>query len=144
MQNEENVSYLFFKCNDSLYAIESNYVREITRNAAIYPLPFVPKYIKGVLNNYGQPFAVVDIALLMEEASLQSKLFMILNDDSCTALQISDILEFGSLEAKELHKISDDDDLNLFIGTVDFQGKEAPVLNIASLLQRVQNDVRES
>lgn len=144
MQKEDNVSYLFFKCNNNLYAIESNYVREITRNATIYPLPFVPKYIKGVLNNYGQPFAVVDIALLMEEPVLTSKLFMILNDDSCTALQISDILEFGSLESKELHKISDDDDLNLFLGTVDFQGQEAPVLNVSSILQRVQNDVRES
>ena len=58
----ESKSWLIFNCLSDSYAIESSCVREILRNNVVFPVPFVPSYVKGVLNFYGKPFAVIDFA----------------------------------------------------------------------------------
>ena len=48
----------------NLYAIPADSVKEILRDATVFPLPFVPPYVNGVLNRYGDPYVVIDSAVL--------------------------------------------------------------------------------
>ena len=57
----------------NLYAIPADSVKEILRDATVFPLPFVPPYVNGVLNRYGDPYVVIDSAVLEGKEAQQCR-----------------------------------------------------------------------
>ena len=127
-------TWLIFLISQKKYAVKSSDVVEIISDLSVYKLPFMPKYIEGLLNRRGEPFTVVnpnpifedDIKALPPEKSL----FMIFKrDDDQLALHISDILLFTKIEDNFFKQIPDATEESFFLGTVGYDGEEIPVLN---------------
>ena len=116
------------------FAIPSNDVVEIISDLSIYHIPFMPKYIEGVLNRCGEPFTVVNPNSIFDDnpdaPPPDKSLFMIFKrDDDQLSLHISDILLFTKIEDTELKLIPDATEESFFLGTVGYDGEEIPVLN---------------
>ena len=61
---EKKSIWLIFTIGEKRFAIPAETVKEILRDATVFPLPFVPAYIDGILNRYGDPYVVINPATL--------------------------------------------------------------------------------
>ena len=73
----EEQNFLLFSINSKKYALSSNFVRELLKDIEVFPLPFVPSYIDGVLNRYGDSYAVIEPAYLFNDVRQDSSLFIV-------------------------------------------------------------------
>lgn len=134
---------LIFKINDTSYAIESKDVKEIVRNTEIFHVPFVPPYLKGVLNYYSKPFAVVDFSMLIGEKQQDSKIFMVLNEENSVALQVTDIQEFKGENDTVMNNFSSSENSNFFKGAIKTEDEMIPIFNMTNILERIKNDIEK-
>lgn len=130
------------KNQEELFAVDSSEVAEIIRNAEVFGLPFVPPFVKGVLNFYGRPFAVVDFDKVRGRGFTNGSLFLIFKSDDDFALQVARICEFcDDFEEQPIEENKQD----FFYNQIVFQGgKTAKTLNVASLANKVRLDVTDS
>lgn len=143
-EEKETVTWLVFKCGEDNYAIDSNEVSEILRNNEIFQMPFVPRYIRGVLNSYGNPYAVIDFSLFLGKQQDDAKLFMLLKNRNSLSLQISEIQEFHTDSEVTFQKLSNHEDSDFFSGAISFDGITAPVLNIQNILEKIRTDIENN
>ena len=127
-------TWLIFLIADKKYAVRSSDVVEIISDLSVYHIPFMPKYIEGILNRRGEPFTVVNPNSIFDDdpnsPPPDKSLFMIFKrDDDQLSLHISDILLFTKIEDSELKLIPDATEESFFLGTVAYEGEEIPVLN---------------
>lgn len=144
-QTEDTTSgstWLVFKTGSENYAIDSADVKEIVRNTEVFPLPFVPPYIRGVLNSYGTPYAVIDFSQFLGEETTGERLFLILKNKNNVALQVADIQEFHHESSVSFHSFTDSADAGtqLFAGTISFDEVTAPVLKTKAFIDKVRAD----
>ena len=133
-EDKAMTTWLIFLISGKKYAVRSSDVVEIISDLSIYHIPFMPKYIEGLLNCRGEPFTVINPNLIFEEtpdaAPPEKSLFMIFKrQDDQLSLHISDILLFTKIEDTELKLIPDATEESFFLGTVNYDGEEIPVLN---------------
>lgn len=134
-------TWLVFKSFDSTYAVESFNVREVLRNNDVFPLPFAPSYVKGVLNFYGKPYAVVDFTLLQNLERTNSRLFLVLNEAEDIALQIDDIVDFYTSDDVEEQQILNKTDADLFSQTITIGKIIAPVIDVNAIAKKVKSEI---
>lgn len=130
----EKVTWLIFSICEKRYAIKSCEVHEIIRDVPVYKLPFLPSYIEGVMNRRGDPFTVINPLAVIDDGenvkTPEQPLFLVLKrDDDQVSLHISDILFFLETEIGDLHLIPGANEEGIFLGTIDFDRTEIPVLN---------------
>lgn len=140
-ESKPQKTWLVFKSFDSTYAVESFNVREVLRNNDVFPLPFAPAYIKGVLNFYGKPYAVVDFTLLQNLERTNSRLFLVLNDAEDIALQIDDILDFYTSDDVEEQQLLNKTDADLFSQTITIGKIIAPVIDVEAIAKKVKSEI---
>ena len=138
-------TWLIFLISDKKYAVRSCDVVEIISDLSVYKLPFMPKYVEGVLNRRGDPFTVINPnVILQEDPNLpppEKSLFMIFNRrDDQLSLHISDILLFTSIEDTNLKLILDSSDESFFLGTVTYDGEDIPILNPNAFELKLRKD----
>lgn len=134
IDNKAITTWLIFLISDKKYAVRSSDVVEIIDDLSVYHIPFMPKYIEGVLNRRGEPYTVINPNSIFENDKNYpppaKSLFMIFKrDDDQLSLHISDILLFTSIEDTELKLIPDATEESFFLGTVNYNSEEIPVLN---------------
>ena len=127
------VTWLIFSIGEKKYAVKSGDVLEIIRDLSVYKLPFMPSYIEGVLNRRGDPFTVINPRPLIGDKDLTPPsvlLFLIFkrNDDQLS-IHISDILFFAEMEEDALNQIPEKNEEGFYLGTINTNGEEIPVLN---------------
>ena len=127
---------------EELFAVDSSQVAEIIRNAEVFGLPFVPPFVKGVLNFYGRPFAVVDFAKVRGRGFTNGSLFLIFKSEEDFALQVSQICEFcDDFEEKPI----EENKQGFFYNQILFQGdRTAKTLNVAALANKIKLEVADS
>lgn len=152
VSNENEVSeektlttWLIFSIAKKKYAVRSSDVLEIIRDASVYKLPFLPSYIEGVMNRRGDPFTVINPRQLIgdvETTPPEEPLFMILkrNDDQLS-IHISDILFFTEMAESDLNLIPGKNDEGFFIGILDYENEEIPVLNTNAFENLMRKDL---
>ena len=140
-ESKPQKTWLVFKSFDSIYAVESFNVREVLRNNDVFPLPFAPSYVKGVLNFYGKPYAVVDFTLLQNLERTNSRLFLVLNEAEDTALQIDDIVDFYTSDDVEEQQILNKTDADLFSQTITIGKIIAPVIDVNAIAKKVKSEI---
>ncbi|MBO4321066.1 MAG: chemotaxis protein CheW [Treponema sp.] len=143
-EKSNTTSYLVFRAGETNYAINSTEVREILRNNEVFPMPFVPPYIKGVLNSYGVPFAVVDFSLFTSDKPQDTRLFMLLKNLSNIAVQVSEIQEFHNESEVTVKNMTNAEDSPYFTGAISFDDVTAPILNINGILEKIRSDLENS
>lgn len=138
-------TWLIFLISDKKYAIKSSDVLEIISDLSVYKLPFLPEYVEGVLNRRGEPYTVINPNPIFDEAPNapppEKQLYMVFKrDDDQLSLHISDILLFTKIEDSNLKLIPDATEESFFLGTVDYEGEEIPVLNQTSFELLIRKD----
>ncbi len=100
-----NDSYLIFSVKKKRYALNTTKVQEIMSSAKIHPLPFVPRYIEGVVNCRGLPYTVVNTLIMNGEEDCDidgSKVLVFKRSDDQFALHISNIEVFFEPEEEDV------------------------------------------
>lgn len=126
---------------NKLYALPASMVKEILRDIPIFPLPFVPDYLKGVVNRYGDPYAVIDPAMLINEEPQNTSLFIVLNGDSHTCFQISDVKDFFTTDESDVIHFAQAEMADFFDGTISFNNETVLILKPEIFLEKVGNDI---
>lgn len=125
----------------NLYAIPAGCVKEILRNATVFPLPFVPPYVNGVLNRYGDPYVVIDSAVLEGKESQNSFLFIVINDESHTCLRITDVKDFFTASEKDIIRFTEAELSDFYEGTLTINGQDVFLLNVQAIIEKVGKEI---
>ncbi len=145
-KKEKKATWLIFTIGNSsdgknLYAIPAGSVKEVLRDATVFPLPFVPSYVNGVLNRYGDPYVVVDPASLEGKEAQHSLLFIVMNDESHTCLRITDVKDFFTATDKDVVHFSETELSEFYDGTLNVDGQDVFVLNVQAIIEKVGKEI---
>lgn len=139
-ESETTKTWLVFIAGEKKYALLSSDVQEILRDAPVFPLPFVPPYINGVLNRYGEPYAVIDPLPLLGEKTQSSKLFIVLHGNAHLCLRITEVIEFFSTTESDLKFFSSSESGKYYVGSFDFKSEEVLILNPEAFVEVAERD----
>ena len=141
---ESTKTWLVFTAGEKKYALLSSEVREILRDVPVFPLPFVPEYVNGILNRYGEPYAVIDPLPILGENPQDSKLFLVLYGESHICFKITDVIEFFTTQDTDLKYFSLADSGKFYVGSFGYEGNEVLILNSASFIELVEKSIEQS
>ncbi|MGO8695035.1 MAG: chemotaxis protein CheW [Rectinemataceae bacterium] len=135
--------YVVFTVGPQSYALPADRVREISFDNELYFVPFLPAYVRGYANRHGQPFTVLDIRMLFEKTALDSSTLLILNvENDQLALLITDVDEIVKLPAESIHPLaSEEESARYFAHSITVKEREVFVVDVGTLLQRLERDV---
>ena len=142
-QEAASEKFLIFTVQDKRYALPSRIISEVAVLEKIFPLPLVPDYIRGIINRYSVPYALIDISfLLLNNASKAGKLIVLKEDVDKLALLIDDVIDFADLLPGDLMKADSEDSsisgsVNAFF---DWKGNHVFCLDTDELLRRIKQD----
>lgn len=141
--SESILKFLVFTIGDALYALAAEDVREISSENEVYYVPFVPPYILGYTNRHGTPYTVFDLQMLFESKPVDGQMLLILkSEDDQMAICIGDVREIVRVAERDLCRItSDDEKSKYFLSAIDLSGREVFVLNVETLLTRLESDL---
>ncbi|MBQ9538296.1 MAG: chemotaxis protein CheW [Treponema sp.] len=138
--------YLIFSSGGSRYAVESSSVKEIVRNNTIYPVPFAPPYLKGIINCYSTPVAAVDWAMFlgnMEEEKRKETIFLVLKDCEDIALLVWGIEEFKYKSDLTKQQFPQTEEHGCFSGTISWDDNMIPLLDLKAALEKIRGDLEK-
>ncbi len=138
---DKKLIWLLFTIGEKLYAIPADQVKEILRYATVFPLPFVPPYVDGVLNRYGDPYVVINTSALEGETVSDSNLFIVLNNESHTCLRITDVKDFFTASEKDEVRFTEEKMSDVYSGTLSINGTDVLVLKIDAIIQKVGQEI---
>ena len=128
-----NSTWLTFVVGQDKYAILSSDIKEILRNNDIFYIPFVPDYIKGVINSYGIPYAVFDVSSFLGRGKLTSRLYIILKDSNNLALQVDELLEFHADNEIDITHLSCNREYPYYSAILKIKDETVPVLDLKGI-----------
>ena len=140
-QKDNQSIWLIFTIGEKRFAIHAETVKEILRDAAVFPLPFVPSYVDGILNRYGDPYVVINPAALEGYDAPKSFLFIVLNDESHSCLRITDVKDFFSASEKDIVHFNEEEFSEYYDGTLKVDGEEVFVMNIQAIIEKVGKEI---
>ena len=136
--------YVVVDLSGAAYAIPAEQVREIVIDFSIHYLPFVPPYIRGLVNRHGEAYTAVDLcALLRKEAISGEKTLLVLNlEDDRLALLASSVREIVKVEESAVFPIVETDESQGFLsGSLRLGGEDIFVVSIEGLRRKMDKDL---
>ena len=144
---EDDWPSLIFSSGGEKYAVESSSVKEIVRNNTIYPVPFAPAYVKGIINCYSSPVAAVDWSLFLgqeEQARRKETIFLVLKDCEDIALLVGNIEEFKYPAEVTRQLFPQSEEHGSFSGTISWEDKMVPLLDLEAATEKIRGDLENS
>jgi len=140
---QELLKYVLFTIGERAYALPADRVREISFDNELHYVPFLPPYVRGYANRHGQPFTVIDLAQMFDGLGLDSSTLLILAvEGDQLALLISDVDEIVKLPRSAIHTLaSEEESARFFSHSVTAKEGDVFVLNVLTLLERLERDV---
>ncbi|MDR1930759.1 MAG: chemotaxis protein CheW [Treponema sp.] len=133
--------FLIFTIQGRRYGLPSKLINEVAVVEKVFPLPLVPDYIKGIINRYSTPYALIDAGLLLlKTPSTEARKAVVLKETvEKLALLIDDVTDIADVEDEELLKVEQeagDGGAPEFIeSSFDWQGEAALCLNMGELIR---------
>lgn len=140
-QKKNKSIWLIFTIGEKRFAIPAEIVREILRDATVFPIPFVPSYVDGILNRYGDPYVVINPATLEGYDAPKSLLFIVLNDESHSCLRITDVKDFFTASEKDVVHFNESELSEYYDGTLEVDGEDVFVMNIRAIIEKVGKEI---
>jgi purine-binding chemotaxis protein CheW len=142
-ENSAVEKYLIFTVREKWYALPSNIISEVAALEKVFPLPLVPDYVRGIINRYSVPYALIDIGfLLFKNTSDARKMIVFKEKVDKLALLIDDVTDIADLPPEKLMKTDPEEDG--ISGTVSafFEWKNSHVLclDTVELINRIKQD----
>lgn len=140
---ENWTKFLIVEIGKDRYGFHARQIKEIVTDQPIYYVPFVPPYIKGFINRHGEPHTAFDLSLLFGKQGLDGEMFLVSrHGGDQLAFQISDVTEILKVPEGDLRSLSSvDDGESYFSGVLSLEGADIFVLNIDSLVARLERDL---
>ena len=143
MAGNSGEKHLIFAVRDKWYALPSKLISEVAILEKVFPLPLVPEYVRGIINRYSVPYALIDIGFLFnKDASDAGKVIVLKEDVDKLALLIDDVTDIADLSPEKLVKTEPEEaDISGAVSAY-FEWKGNPVfcLDMLELISRVQQD----
>ena len=135
--------FVIFLVDDKEYAFPQEIVQEIMIDSEIYYLPFVPVYIRGLINRQGEPYTVVDLKIIFGSEKLDAKKFIVIRSKTDNlSFIITDILKIIFVNKSDINTIQDKKDINnYFLSIITMKGKEIPVIDYHKIVRRIKDDI---
>ena len=135
--------YLIFTVREKQYALPSKLISEVAALEKVFPLPLVPEYVRGIINRYSVPYALIDICyLLLKEKSGAQKVIVLKEEVDKLAFLIDDVTDIADLPPEKLMKIEQEE--SAFAGSVNayFEWKNYQVfcLETPEIISRIKRD----
>lgn len=143
VQSKKLDKFVIFLIDDKEYCFPQEIVQEIIIDSEVYYLPFVPGYIRGLINRQGEPYTVVDLKILMGDQALNANKFIIIRSKTDKlSFIITDILKIIPVEKDNINVIQDQNDAdNYFLNIITMDDKKIPVIDYHKIVKRIKNDI---
>jgi purine-binding chemotaxis protein CheW len=135
--------YLIFTVRDKRYALQSKIISEVAVLEKIFPLPLVPDYVRGIINRYSVPYALIDISLmLLKNVSNAGKVIVLKEEVDKLAFLIDDVTDIADLSPEKLMKIEQEEDALSGSLSAFFEWKDSPVfcIDTGEIINRIKQD----
>jgi len=138
--------YLIFFVRDKRYALPSRIISEVAALEKIFPLPLVPEYVRGIINRYSVPYALIDVNyLLFNEISIAGKLIVLKEEVDKLAFLIDDITDIADLSPEALMETEAEE--TGFAGMVrayfEWKGNQVLCIDPFELIKCIKNDFEQ-
>ena len=138
--------YIIFTIKEKRYALPSRIISEVAALEKVFPLPLVPDYIRGIINRYSVPYALIDICFfLFKDSSDAQKVIVLREEIDKLALLIDDVTDIVDISAEKLLEIETkenaaDDPVNAFF---EWKGNHVFCLETGDLISRIKQDFEQ-
>jgi purine-binding chemotaxis protein CheW len=138
--------YLIFTVREAWYALPAKIISEVTVLEKVFPLPLAPDYVRGIINRYSVPYALIDIRLfLLNDASDARKVIVLKEEADKLAFLIDDVADIADLSPGQLMKIEREEaspvsPVNSITAFFEWKGGHVLCLDIGELINRVKED----
>lgn len=138
----DTIKIIIFEVNNNKFAILASLVKEIYETDFIHPLPFVPIYVRGLINKQGEPYTVVDLQLLFNQEKIESSMFLVINKEKDhMAYMIHDVIDIIKIDKSGIYEIIEDSGLTFFDKYIDIKNEKIYLLNIDHISRKLKSDV---
>ena len=138
--------YLIFTVREKKYALPSKLISEVAALEKIFPLPLVPAYVRGIINRYSVPYALIDICfLLLKEASDARKVIVLKEDVDKLAFLIDDVTDIADLPPEKLMKIEQEETAasGAISAFFEWEGYQVFCLEASEIINRIRLDFNQ-
>jgi len=132
--------FLIFTIQEKWYALPAKTISEVTVLEEVFPLPLAPEYVRGIINRYSIPYALIDIKfLLLNDRSNAKKMIVFKEEIDKLAFLIDDVTDIADITSDRLMKIEQEDKafLSAFF---EWKGNHILCLDIGELINRIKTD----
>ena len=138
--------YLVFTVKEKQYALPSKIISEVTALEKVFPLPLVPDYVRGIINRYSIPYALIDICFLLSKDTSNAKKVIVLKEEiDKLELLIDDVTDIVDLPDDKLIEIEAGE--TAFSGQVsaffEWKGNSVFCLEAKELISRIKQDFEQ-
>jgi len=144
--------YLIFLIQEKLYAFPSRFVGEVTVFDKAYPLPLLPEHVKGLINRYSTPYALIDLGfLLFQKLSNAAKVVVLKESVDKLAFLISDVVDIVDMPVDQVLKMesgeeeekSEKNKPDIVEASFVWRKTNVMVLNLNEIINRIKKDFEE-
>jgi purine-binding chemotaxis protein CheW len=135
--------YIIFTVRDKWYALPSKTISEVAALENVFPLPLVPEYVRGIINRYSVPYALIDICFFFfKDTSSARKVIVLKEEIDKLALLIDDVNDIADMFPEELMKTeSEENDATGFVSAFfEWKGNHVLCLDTGELINRIRQD----
>jgi purine-binding chemotaxis protein CheW len=143
-ENTENTiiieKYLIFMIQEKLYALPSKVISEVTVLEEVFPLPLAPDYVRGIINRYSIPYALIDVKfLLLNDSSNARKMIVFKEEIDKLAFLIDDVADIADIPSDQLMNI-DQEETALISAFFEWKGNHVLCLDTGELINQIKKD----
>jgi len=136
--------YLIFSIKDKQYALPSMMINEVTVLEKAFPMPLVPAYVRGIINRYSIPYALIDISfILYNETSDAQKVVVLKEEIDKIAFLIDDVTDIADILPDNILKIEHEENSS-FAASINafFEWKDSHVfcIDTEDLINKIKQD----
>lgn len=135
--------YLIVTIQEKCYALPSRLIGEVAACDKVFPLPLLPEYVRGIINRYSAPYALIDIGfLLFHTPTSAAKVIVLKEEVDKLAFIINDVTDIADVPPEALFKIEQEENEPSALISASFEWKGARVfcLEIQGIISRIQRE----
>ncbi|MDR3342778.1 MAG: chemotaxis protein CheW [Treponema sp.] len=137
--------FLIFIIQGQFYTIPSRLISEVAVLDKAYPLPLLPDYVKGIINRYSSPYALIDIGLLILKTPTEGSKVVVLKETlDKLAFMIDDVVDIVDVPLAEVLKVEQGsetrDTTEVIESSFAWRHTNVLVLNIREIMNRIKSE----
>ena len=144
-------NFLIFTVPGGKYAIQSRLISEVAALDKVFPLPLVPPYVRGIINRYSVPYALIDLCFMLFNGTSDCKKLIILKEEiDKIAFLIDDVTDIAGISEDKIMKIGQEDTADpagmtgggnfAVSGFFEWNGSQIFYLDTNDILSRIKRD----